>query len=50
MVTVFRGNGLRVVIFINDHPPAHVHVFGTEKPSSICSVLAARPNSSGPTA
>ena len=28
MVTVFRGVGLRVVIFFNDHAPAHVHVFG----------------------
>ncbi len=28
MVTVFRAHGLRVVIFVNDHAPAHVHVFG----------------------
>ncbi len=28
MVTVFRAHGLRVVIFANDHQPAHVHVFG----------------------
>lgn len=28
MVTVLRAQGLRVVIFTNDHPPAHVHVFG----------------------
>lgn len=28
MVTVFRAYGLRVVIFVNDHEPAHVHVFG----------------------
>lgn len=28
MVTVFRGGGLRVVIFVDDHHPAHVHVFG----------------------
>ena len=28
MVTVLRAHGLRVVIFSNDHPPAHVHVFG----------------------
>jgi Domain of unknown function (DUF4160) len=27
MVTVLRARGLRVVIFINDHRPAHVHVF-----------------------
>ena len=29
MVTVFRAHGLRVVIFLNDHHPAHVHVFGS---------------------
>lgn len=28
MVTVLRAEGLRVVIFTNDHAPAHVHVFG----------------------
>ena len=28
MVAVFRAHGLRVVIFVDDHPPAHVHVFG----------------------
>jgi hypothetical protein len=28
MVTVLRVHGLRVVIFVNDHQPAHVHVFG----------------------
>jgi hypothetical protein len=28
MVTVVREDGLRVVIYLNDHPPAHVHVFG----------------------
>ena len=28
MVTVLRAHGLRVVIFVNDHKPAHVHVFG----------------------
>jgi hypothetical protein len=28
MVTVLRAHGLRVVIFANDHQPAHVHVFG----------------------
>lgn len=25
---MFRANGLRVVIFVDDHAPAHVHVFG----------------------
>ena len=28
MVTVLRADGLRVVIYVNDHQPAHVHVFG----------------------
>lgn len=28
MVSVLRAEGLRVVIFANDHHPAHVHVFG----------------------
>ncbi|PZR35814.1 DUF4160 domain-containing protein [Caulobacter segnis] len=28
MVTVLRVEGLRIVIFSNDHEPAHVHVFG----------------------
>ncbi len=28
MPTVLRIDGLRVVIYRNDHPPAHVHVLG----------------------
>ena len=28
MPTVLRLDGLRVVIYLNDHPPAHVHVIG----------------------
>jgi hypothetical protein len=28
MVTIYRAVGLRVVIFVDDHEPAHVHVFG----------------------
>ncbi len=28
MVTVYRAQGFRIVIFTNDHEPAHVHVFG----------------------
>lgn len=28
MVTVLRAEGLRLMIFVNDHLPAHVHVFG----------------------
>ena len=28
MVTVLRSGGLRVIVFTDDHPPAHVHVFG----------------------
>jgi hypothetical protein len=28
MPTVLRIGGLRVVVYTNDHPPAHVHVLG----------------------
>jgi hypothetical protein len=28
IVTVYRAHGLRIVIFVDDHEPAHVHVFG----------------------
>ena len=28
MVTVYRAYGLRAVIYLDDHEPAHVHVFG----------------------
>ena len=28
MPTVLRIGGLRVVVYPNDHPPAHVHVIG----------------------
>jgi hypothetical protein len=28
MVTVHREGGFRVVIFVDDHEPAHVHVYG----------------------
>jgi len=28
MVVIHREAGLRFVIFVNDHQPAHVHVFG----------------------
>jgi hypothetical protein len=28
MVTIHRAQGLRVIIFTDDHAPAHVHVFG----------------------
>jgi Domain of unknown function (DUF4160) len=28
MVTIHRSHGLSIVIFIDDHEPAHVHVFG----------------------
>jgi len=27
-VTVHRASGMSVVIYLDDHPPAHVHVFG----------------------
>lgn len=28
MITVLRAKGFRIVIFTDDHEPAHVHVFG----------------------
>lgn len=28
MVTIHRAHGLRIVIFTDDHEPAHVHVLG----------------------
>lgn len=28
MVTIYRAHGLRFVIYVDDHEPAHVHVFG----------------------
>ena len=31
MVTVHREAGLRFIIFVDDHEPAHVHVFGEGK-------------------
>jgi hypothetical protein len=31
MVTVHREAGLRFVIFVDDHEPAHVHVIGDGK-------------------
>ena len=31
MPTVLRLDGLRVVIYLNDHRPAHVHVIGADR-------------------
>lgn len=28
MVTIHRAHGLRIVIYTDDHEPAHLHVFG----------------------
>ena len=28
MVTIHRAHGLRFMIFVDDHEPPHVHVFG----------------------
>lgn len=28
MVTVHRESGLKFVIYKDDHPPAHVHIYG----------------------
>lgn len=30
MPTVRRQNGFEVIIYLNDHPPPHVHVFRAE--------------------
>jgi Domain of unknown function (DUF4160) len=30
MPTILRFDGLRIVIYPNDHPPAHVHVIGPD--------------------
>ncbi|HTW71301.1 MAG TPA: DUF4160 domain-containing protein [Acetobacteraceae bacterium] len=49
MVTVLRAHGLRVVIFANDHLPAHVHVFGDgEAKIDLCGADGV-PSWSGPT-
>jgi NCAIR mutase (PurE)-related protein len=28
MITLIKASGFRIVIFLDDHEPAHVHVFG----------------------
>jgi hypothetical protein len=28
MATIYRARGLRFMIYVDDHEPAHVHVFG----------------------
>ena len=28
MIVLLRASGLRVVIYVDDHPPPHVHVIG----------------------
>jgi hypothetical protein len=28
LITVIRSGGFRIVIFVDDHEPAHVHVYG----------------------
>lgn len=35
MPTVLRVDGLRVVIWPNDHAPAHVHIFSSEAEAKI---------------
>lgn len=30
MPTVYRANGLEVMIYVDDHRPAHVHVFSAD--------------------
>lgn len=35
MPTIVRFRGLRVVIYVNDHWPAHVHVLGADRATKI---------------
>lgn len=43
MPTIFRIGAVRVVIYPNDHRPAHVHVVGLAiAPFSTCNVRADR--------
>jgi hypothetical protein len=42
MPTVLRLHGLRVVIFLNDHWPPHVHVFGAAREAKIALGLSGR--------
>ena len=35
MPTIFRFRGLRVVIYLNDHRPPHVHVIGPDAEARI---------------
>jgi len=43
MITVLRKGGFRVVIFSDDHEPAHVHVFGDGEAKINLSGTAGRP-------
>ena len=42
MPTIFRVGGLRIVIFPNDHRPAHVHVIGADGEARIAIGSATR--------
>jgi hypothetical protein len=35
LATILRVRGLRVVIYLNDHPPPHVHVIGRDGEAKI---------------
>jgi hypothetical protein len=35
MLTILRVRGLRVVIYMNDHRPPHVHVVGPERAAKV---------------
>lgn len=37
MITLLHVAGMRFVIYLNDHEPAHIHVYGMEKPVSTSS-------------
>ncbi|MBN9241715.1 MAG: DUF4160 domain-containing protein [Mesorhizobium sp.] len=43
MVTIHRQYGLRVVISVDDHEPAHVHVFGDGQAKINLADLSDRP-------
>jgi Domain of unknown function (DUF4160) len=42
MPTILRFQGLRVVIFLNDHWPPHVHVVGAAREAKIALGLSGR--------
>ncbi|MEP9388729.1 DUF4160 domain-containing protein [Mesorhizobium sp. KR9-304] len=47
MVTVLCIDGFRIVIFLDDHEPAHVHVFGDGEAKINLVSAGGRPSWSG---